>query len=57
MEPDKLKNTNTNNAHTRQNFGHEKPSAVDAALLQLRRSVHNQTKNHGRMPAQNRGMK
>src|SRR5260221_569945 len=50
LEPERLKNTNTNAAQTRQNFGHEKPFAATVASHQLRRSVHIQTKSHGRMP-------
>ncbi len=57
FDPDRLKNTNTNAAQTRQNFGHANPLLATGASRQLRMSVHACTKSQGRRPAQSSGTK
>ena len=57
LDPETLKNTNTNAAQTTQKRSHEKPLAATGAARQLRGSVHAHTSSHGRMPSTNHGTK
>jgi hypothetical protein len=57
FEPDALKNTKTNAAHTSANRCHEKPSGFGAPSRQARGSPNPMTVSQGRIPATKTGTK